>query len=464
MFRHTLTLACLCSFLSGCSLIVASKLDDIDSGARDGGTSDGSIADSGMDMTADGGDVDAGLTDCTGMDDGHNCSPGGVGTYICVNEACAQSECGDTYIDTAAGEQCEDGNDNSNDGCEPSTCHYSCSANEECANGNDCDGNETCNVGLHRCQAAGVIPAEGSECTTTSGSGVCRSGSCASALCGDGTIDSTDGEECDDMNTDPADGCENDCHYSCHTDDDCGNSDVCDGIEKCDGGTHMCAGQPAPNCDDSMPCTADSCDPISGCANKLQDTDGDGFSWVTCYAGYQVDCNDGDNTIFPGAPLMCDHMDHNCDGMNDDGAVASTCYNDADMDSYGNAAATMSACMCPEGYIPARADGAFDCVDSQPMAYPMAPDFHTEYASCRRGTAAACLDPNFDWNCDGTAERQYTTFSSGCYVSSSGACVGAGWTGTEMPDCGHGGQYRTCYSLVAGSCSAYLSTFTQGCR
>lgn len=480
MLKHAFSFACLCTLLSGCSLIVASKLDDkddagtgrLDSGSTDLGMSDGHV---GMDMAldmdiaTDGGELDAQLEDCTGMAEGTNCSPGGSGPFICLSEVCSHSTCGDGYINAAEGEECEDGNSAPNDGCEPSTCRYTCSTNADCDNLNACDGTETCNVGLHRCQG-GLLPAEGSMCTQADTTeGACHGGVCASASCGDGVTDSTLGEECDDNNTMSGDGCESTCVYTCHNDDECNDLNVCSGTETCDLGTHVCAAGSTLSCDDSMPCTDDSCDPSSGCINKLADTDGDGFSWITCYAGYQVDCNDGDNSIFPGAPQMCDGLDHNCDMAVDDGSLSITCYEDQDNDSYPNPGSTTMGCSCPSGYIPPRSDGVNDCVDFQVDAYPGAPDFHTEYASCRRfiflGSGISCIDQNFDWNCDGTPEKQYTALAGtgGCSLFLGSYCLGSGWTTTEVPACGTEASYRSCSNFGTG-CIGFVSTVKQACR
>lgn len=482
MFKQAFTFACLCTLLSGCSILVSNALDDktdsgtggMDGGGTDSGRDMGTNPDMGtdpdMEIVVDGDVVDAQLGDCTGLSDGVNCSPGGSGSYICVGEVCALSTCGDSYIDSAAGEECEDHNLTSGDGCEPSTCHFTCSSNEQCDDGEPCNGSEMCNIGLHRCQV-GLLPADNTPCTsTTVTTGVCRGGMCALASCGDGTVESSLGEECDDMNTNSGDGCENSCIYSCHGDDECNDGNVCNGAEMCDLSQHKCVAGAALGCDDFMPCTTDSCDPISGCQNVLADADSDGVSWITCYAGYGTDCDDGDNSVFPGAPQMCDGRDHNCDGMTDDGSLSITCYADSDMDSFGNAGMTMVGCSCPGGFIPARADGQYDCVDFQSQAYPMAPDFHTDYAMCRRwiftGSGSACISQDYDWDCNGTEELQYTNISSGCY-SFSGSCFGSGWTGvTEVPGCGVEANYRSCLNnfVGTGGCLIFNGTAKQGCR
>lgn len=42
----------------------------------------------------------------------------------------------------------------------------------------------------------------------------------------------------------------------------------------------------------------------------LLDADGDGYT-------ADVDCDDGDDTVYPGAPELCDNKDNNCDGVSD---------------------------------------------------------------------------------------------------------------------------------------------------
>jgi hypothetical protein len=77
------------------------------------------------------------------------------------------------------------------------------------------------------------------------------------------------------------------------------------------------------NCDDGNSCTNDYCDAgigcvheaIAGCSGCI-DADGDGyFNNPNCG---QVDCNDGDANIHPGAPELCDGKDNDCDGKVDD--------------------------------------------------------------------------------------------------------------------------------------------------
>lgn len=92
--------------------------------------------------------------------------------------------------------------------------------------------------------------------------------------------------------------------------------------------------------------------------------DGDGYT--TC-AG---DCNDNNASVYPGAPEVCNNgMDDNCNGQIDD-AVQNTYYQDADNDTYGNAAVAAQACIQPSGYVSDNTD----CDDSDLSINPGAID------------------------------------------------------------------------------------------
>jgi MYXO-CTERM domain-containing protein len=100
--------------------------------------------------------------------------------------------------------------------------------------------------------------------------------------------------------------------------------------------------------------------------NVVSDADGDGFA-------SDVDCDDTDASIYPGATEYCDGVDNNCDGtIDEDTAIdALTWYADADNDGYGDASTTDIECYQPTGYV---ADNT-DCNDSNNTTYPNAPEY-----------------------------------------------------------------------------------------
>ncbi|OGO12504.1 MAG: hypothetical protein A2Y53_01855 [Chloroflexi bacterium RBG_16_47_49] len=90
----------------------------------------------------------------------------------------------------------------------------------------------------------------------------------------------------------------------------------------------------------------------------MTDNDVDGF-----YA--DVDCNDNDLSIHPGAAEVCNLVDDNCDVQVDEG-VQNAYYQDADTDSYGNMLVTTLACTPPSGYVSDNTD----CDDSNAFVHP----------------------------------------------------------------------------------------------
>jgi len=117
--------------------------------------------------------------------------------------------CGDGTTD-APDEECDDGNDESGDGCSAD-----CEVEVVCGNG-DLEPGEGCDDGNDE---------DGDGCSSE-----CR----REAYCGDGTTD--DGEVCDDGNNASGDGCRSDCL----SDETCGNGiidsvtgEVCDGTDGC---------------------------------------------------------------------------------------------------------------------------------------------------------------------------------------------------------------------------------------
>jgi cysteine-rich repeat protein len=132
----------------------------------------------------------------------------------------------------------------------------------------------------------------GEECddaNPTTGDG-CTPG-CRAEECGDGTLQPTLGEECDDGNTTPSDGCSPNCLIeACLDDPDCDDGVFCNGFESCDLQTFKCISGVEP-CGGATPL----CDESGGtCVECLLETDCDDLLFCTgieiCAAGT---CTDG---------------------------------------------------------------------------------------------------------------------------------------------------------------------------
>ena len=197
---------------------------------------------------------------------------------ICLDGVCGESVCGDGFVDTGGGEFCEPPGEGS---C-TDDCVLGCDGPDDCPDdGNPCNGDEFCDMDASRCARTAAL-SDGDECGADPRR-ICISGSCQESMCGDGFVDAgaAPAEECDDANADNGDGCDNDCTYSCHEDNDCDNHEICDGVETCDtAGTHACL--PGENesfgtaCSDGLYCTmADGCDGEGSCeglGNPCEDT------------------------------------------------------------------------------------------------------------------------------------------------------------------------------------------------
>lgn len=125
---------------------------------------------------------------------------------------CKEARCGDGATDTVSlGEECDDANLTSEDGCS-AQCDL-----EFCGDGVRQAGlDEDCDPGVGN---FGDDPDQ------------CRPG-CLNPTCGDGTVDPGFGEECDDENEDSSDGCTNSCTI-------CGNG-IKAASEDCDGDATIC--------------------------------------------------------------------------------------------------------------------------------------------------------------------------------------------------------------------------------
>ncbi|MFO0684059.1 MAG: MopE-related protein [Sandaracinus sp.] len=474
----SLTLLCL-GVVSGCTALVDGTLSGRNGDAGTPGIDTGPIPDTGpMPDTGP-------ASPCAGLPDGTQCTvPGILEPFVCLDNICQLSRCGDGIHDdrmqaSHVAEQCDDGNTVSGDGCE-NDCSFSCEASSDCDDTLFCNGSETCDTTMHVCQA-GTENTEGQACTVAGMSAVCHGGVCRAGMCGDHTTDA--GEECDDGNPNNGDGCDTDCTFSCHDDSECQDGDSCNGNESCNLTTHTCAAAVEPlACDDSDPCTTDTCVAATGCVftSVLVDHDGDGSFAPTASCGGD-DCDDNDPTRHPGANEVCPGtVDSNCDGVV---GMASTWYRDCDGDGYAAAgASTTSSCTQPTGTAScaswtqrAPGSGTTDCLDTSAGATTR-PN-QTSYFT----TSVSGQSPLFDYNCSASATRQYSYAASGlvprgststCAYDTRNACRGDAWyVSSTAPACGasvsesHCAVRLQCSGLICDTvCTRIVETERVGCH
>lgn len=338
-----------------------------------------------------------GLTDCTGVEDGTPCEADG-GNTLCIADACVESECGDGYVDESQDEFCDDGkNGDDADGC-TDLCQATCTKDADCDDGNPCNGVETC--GGNVCVAGSAVNCDdGNPCTTDAcimgngqcshqglddgtacGAGkLCLAESCKTSVCGDGWVDASKGEECDDRkNGNQTDGCKDDCKFTCKTNADCNDSNACT-TDVCNTAAHTCTNTTI-SCDDGDACTADSCNQTTGCVYTFIDEDHDGYSPNTCKVGGPYATKGG------------------------------------------------------------------DCADTGANASSVNPGV-TAYFTTDHSVAGV---PAFDYNCSGTAELASTKrYAGNCSGTTADKLIKSGWTGLP-PTCGVTGTWHFCVDIGSG--------------
>ncbi len=148
-----------------------------------------------------------------------------------------------------------------------------------------------------------------------------------------------------------------------------------------------------------------------GCPTCI-DADGDGyFTGAGCTGN--LDCDDTNALIFPGADEKCNGVDDNCDGTIDVDAVdKQTFYLDNDEDGYGDSSNTITSCQQPQGYVSVGGD----CSDSNSSINP--------------GAEEVCGDL-IDNNCNYYIDEGCT-----CTNNGGATCETATMTGTICGDTG----------------------------
>ncbi len=208
-----------------------------------------------------------------------NCLPGGT--------------CGNKIIEL--GEQCDDGNAVSGDGCSSQCLHeVLCGDNlkegtEECDDGNKVDGDACSNAcTINKCGNNRVDTASGEQCDPPNGTTCDTQCKAIGVVCGNGIKQGN--EACDDGNTVNGDGCENDCTITpdpCLT---CLGANCKSFADACTAATGNAAAGPAAGQPKATLCQA-----MIDCSNTTKCAKGSLGSGEGCYCGTAgtTDCISG---------------------------------------------------------------------------------------------------------------------------------------------------------------------------
>jgi len=257
------------------------------------------------------------------------------------------------------------------------------------------------------------------------------------------------GRDCDDDDpdvhpdaTEVCDDRDQDCDGIIDEDTSCYDDDG-DGFSENDGDCDDTSAASYPGAAELADGEDNDCDGIIDDGTERGDDDGDGYSEV------DGDCNDGEPAINPSATEVCDSVDNNCDSVIDEeGADGCTeFYYDYDGDGFGT---TTSACLCSaDGYY--TSPYSTDCYDYNSDASPSATGWHSN----ARG------DTSFDYNCDGTEEKEYSAVGD-CSWDFIGICSmgSSGWEDGSAASCGD----TEAYIASDSDCSACGFLWTDCCE
>ena len=184
------TLSCFTSGSLACKFDVSGCVEEVDAECNNGQNEIGEFCDGGSVVCSNAGY--SGIQTCN-----VNCN----GFNACV----ASERCGDGVIQTAADEQCDDGNTASGDGCS-STCNNEITIDGICNNsiinsGEVCDGNSIA------CLAGGYAGIQSCKDDCSGFDSLCVK----RERCGDGLLKTVAMEQCDDGNIVSGDGCTSAC-------------------------------------------------------------------------------------------------------------------------------------------------------------------------------------------------------------------------------------------------------------
>ena len=176
--------------------------------------------------------------------------------------------------------------------------------------------------------------------------------------------------------------------------------------------------QPECRTDDDCPWLDQVCED-GLCVEKCMDLDQDGFC-------QDLDCDDGDPSVFPGAVDTCDGIDNDCDGIDNDCDVNTDCVDDRDCGP---------GQVCQAGTcLPSGAGQAGDLCD---LNVGCAAGLECLLFDEAHGYCAGSCDCEQGQGCEAPAECMWTDGQS-CWC---------GYSCQTNSDCPGGGQGWTCYDV-----------------
>ena len=299
----------------------------------------------------------------------------------CTTDACVEGAC----VFTPNNGQCSD--NNACDGVEICDPTRGCveGAPKNCDDGNACT-TDACNPQTGACSNTAVSCNDQNPCTNDScdpTTGTCKF---EAKVCNDGnacTMDSCNAQtgqcvytpkSCDDGIACTADSCQaGECVHAPRN-DQCGDNNLCNGVEVCDPARNGCVPGTPKNCDDSNACTVDSCNPATGtCTNAAVSCNDqnpctvDSCDQATGQCKFEAkSCDDGNactNDSCNPVSGLCVNAPKSCDdgiACTADSCVAGACVNEPRNDQ----CADNNLCNGAEVCDPAR----MGCVPGTPKS------------------------------------------------------------------------------------------------
>lgn len=147
------------------------------------------------------------------------------------------------------------------------------------------------------------------------------------------------------------------------------------------------------------------------------------------YAPEDLDCDDGNAAVYPGATEICNGIDDDCDDIQDEDLLLIDWYLDRDGDGYGTSTIKLQSCSEIAGYV----TNSDDCDDDDSAIHPKVPE----------------ICDGIDQDCNGSIDEGSTidyypdadgdTFGNGM-VEPTQACSPSEHFTTDRSDCDDGDE------------------------